>query len=62
MLLIASRRSGERRIDEVYRGRIGARASVWYVPDAGHTEALAAHPSAYAARIRAFFRSALVTG
>ena len=52
---------GERRIDEVYRGGSApVRASVR--PDAGHTEALAAHPSAYAARIRAFFRSALVTG
>ena len=54
VLLIASNDAGERQIDEVYRDRIGAGAALWYVPDAGHTKALATHPAAYAARVTAF--------
>ena len=36
-LLIASNASGERTIDQIYRDRIGRTASLWYLPDAGHT-------------------------
>jgi hypothetical protein len=33
VLLVASRRRGERTIDEAYRARIGERAQLWYVAD-----------------------------
>jgi pimeloyl-ACP methyl ester carboxylesterase len=58
VLLVASRRAGERRIDEAYRSRI-ASARLWYVADADHTEALRAHPRAYAARVLGFLDGAL---
>jgi pimeloyl-ACP methyl ester carboxylesterase len=58
VLLVASRRAGERRIDEAYRSRI-ASARLWYVADADHTEALRAHPRAYAARVLGFLDAAL---
>ena len=58
-LLIASGRRGERKIDVVYRDRIGAGATLWFVPDAGHTRALQKHPQAYAARALAFLATAL---
>ena len=60
VLLIASNRSGERQIDGVYRERIGEGATLWYVPDAAHTEALKVHPADYATRVRAFFGATLV--
>ncbi len=56
VLLIASSADGERTLDEVFRGRIGERAALWYVPDAGHTGALEERPDAYAARVAAFPR------
>ena len=59
VLLIASNRSGEQRIDRAYRARIGRGAALWYVPDAAHTAALSVHPAQYAARVRAFFNAAL---
>ncbi|HET6866636.1 MAG TPA: alpha/beta hydrolase [Solirubrobacteraceae bacterium] len=58
-LLIASGRSGERTIDSAYRDRIGVRASLWLVPDAGHTKALERHPQAYTERVTAFLANAL---
>ncbi len=58
-LLIASNRSGERTIDAAYRERIGARATLWFVPDAGHNLALQKHPQAYVARVTAFLATAL---
>ena len=59
VLLIASNASGERAIDQIYRDRIGRTASLWYLPDAGHTAGLSAHPAQYAARIDAFLAGAL---
>jgi pimeloyl-ACP methyl ester carboxylesterase len=59
VLLIASRRAGERRIDEAYRTRIGASAQLWYVADSDHTRALGSHPRAYAARVLGFLATAL---
>jgi hypothetical protein len=59
VLLIASNRSGEHRIDRVYRDRIGRGASIWYVQDAAHTAALSVHPAQYSTRVRAFFDAAL---
>lgn len=60
VLLIASRAPGERTIDAAYRRLIGRGARLWYVPDAAHTRALAAHPAAYAQRVLAFLNSPAV--
>ena len=59
VLLIASNAADERRIDEEFRRRIGEQASLWYVADAGHTQARDRHPAAYDARVAGFLRSAL---
>ena len=59
VLLIASNASGERAIDQVYRERIGRNASLWYLPDVGHTAGLSTHSAEYAARIEAFLTDAL---
>jgi dienelactone hydrolase len=58
VLLIASGAHDEHEIGEIYRGRIGARASVWFVGDAAHTKALERHPAAYAARVLGFLHQA----
>ncbi len=58
VLLVASNRSGELELDRIYRARIGTGASLWYVGDAPHTRALAAHPAAYAARVDGFLDNA----
>ena len=59
MLLIASNASGERTIARAYRDRIGSRASLWYLRDAGHTSGLSVHPGAYAMRVDTFLGRAL---
>ena len=59
VLLIASNAKGERAIDQIYRDRIGRNASLWYLPDAGHTGGLSTHPAQYAARIESFLARAL---
>jgi pimeloyl-ACP methyl ester carboxylesterase len=59
VLLIASNASGERTIDQIYRRRIGRDATLWYLPDAGHTGGLSTHPAQYAPRIESFLASAL---
>ena len=59
VLLIASGASNEHAIDNAYRQRIGANATLWYISDAGHTNGLATHPQAYAARVSAFLKAAL---
>jgi hypothetical protein len=59
VLLIASNANGERAIDEAYRARIGPRASLWYLPHAGHTAGLTTQPRAYAARVLAFLAAVL---
>lgn len=59
VLLIASNAGGERTIDQIYRERIGRKASLWYLPDAGHTAGLSAHPAQYTQRVTAFFAQAL---
>jgi len=58
VLLIASNRIGEATIDRALRRRIGARAALWSVDDARHTEAQRRHPAAYTARIDAFLAAA----
>jgi pimeloyl-ACP methyl ester carboxylesterase len=59
VLLIASNAHGEIQTDRAYAAAIAPRATLWEVPDAGHTKALATHPRTYAARVTAFLRSAL---
>ena len=59
VLLIASNKSGERAIDQAYRARIVPKASLWYLPDAGHTNGLRTHPQEYAARVQTFLAAAL---
>ena len=59
-LLIASNRKDERAIDEAFRARIGANATLWYVADAGHTQAFDTHRSTYIARLTRFFSQALL--
>lgn len=59
VLLIASNASGERTIDRVYRDRIGRNATLWSLPDAGHTGGLSTHPAQYATRIDSFLARAL---
>jgi uncharacterized protein len=59
VLLIASNASNERAIDNAYRQQIPAHATLWYIPDASHTNGLATHPQAYAARVGAFLKAAL---
>jgi pimeloyl-ACP methyl ester carboxylesterase len=58
-LLIASNRRFERHIDSVFRDRIGTHATLWYVADAGHTQAFARHPEAYRTRVLGFLADAL---
>jgi hypothetical protein len=53
-LLIASNRKDERTIDQKFQARIGANATLWYVADAGHTQALRTHPHAYISRTTRF--------
>jgi pimeloyl-ACP methyl ester carboxylesterase len=50
---------GERVLSEVYRERIGANATLWYVGDVGHCEALHRHPREYRDRVTAFLAAAL---
>ena len=59
VLLIASNAMCERAIDQIYRDRTGRNASLWYLPDAGHTGGLSTHPAQYAPRIESFLASAL---
>ena len=58
VLLIASNRPNERATDQVFRARM-RQASLWYLPDVGHTGGLRSHPDAYTTRVTAFLRQAL---
>lgn len=59
VLLIASNAPNEHTIDSAYRALIGPRATLWYVPDAGHTHAFNEHPQTYTTRVLTFLRSAI---
>jgi uncharacterized protein len=61
VLLVASGRTGERAMNEVFRTRIGPRASLWSVGDTGHTRALQRHPGRYSERVERFLAAALET-
>lgn len=58
-LLIASNASDELATDEAFSRRIGMHATLWSVPDAGHTKALITHPDLYRARVTSFLSDAL---
>jgi uncharacterized protein len=51
VVLIASGARDEYALARAYARRIGPSATIWHVPDAAHTEPLARHPAAYAARV-----------
>ena len=59
VLLIASNAANEHTIDSAYRGLIGPKATLWYVPDASHTNAFSQHPQTYTTRVLTFLRSAI---
>ena len=59
VLLIASNAANEHTIDSAYRALIGPRATLWYVPDATHTNAFGEHPQAYTTRVLTFLNSAI---
>jgi uncharacterized protein len=58
-LLIASGANGEFATDRAYSRRMGRHATLWYLPSAGHTQALAQHPDLYRARVTSFLADAL---
>ncbi len=58
-LLIASNAADERATDQAFQRRIGSDATLWYVPNAGHTKALAREPAVYRARVVSFLSGAL---
>jgi pimeloyl-ACP methyl ester carboxylesterase len=60
VLLVASNRRNEHRMNEVFRDRIGSRATrLWYLGDTGHTQGLARHPREYREHVLGFLESAL---
>jgi uncharacterized protein len=59
VLLIASNRRNERRIDAAFRARIGSHAQLWYLADTRHTQGLARHRESYKARVLALLDNAL---
>jgi len=59
VLLIASNNPGELTEDQAYCNQIGRNAALWYVPDAGHIEALITHPQDYTSRVKTFLNAAL---
>jgi peptidoglycan/xylan/chitin deacetylase (PgdA/CDA1 family)/fermentation-respiration switch protein FrsA (DUF1100 family) len=59
VLLIASNAPNEYKIDRHYAREIGRQARVWRVPDAGHTQAYATHPTAYRNRVLTFLAASL---
>lgn len=59
VLLIASNAPNERLIDQQFRRQIGRGASLWYVGDAAHTQALATHPAGYRNRVLGFLEHGL---
>jgi uncharacterized protein len=59
VLLVASHRRDELALDRAYATRIGRNATVWYVANAGHTQAFRIRPEAYAATVTAFLAHAL---
>jgi uncharacterized protein len=58
VLLIASNATNEHAIDSAYRALIGPSATLWYVPDATHTNAFGRHPQAYTTRVLTFLSNA----
>jgi pimeloyl-ACP methyl ester carboxylesterase len=59
LLISSDRRKGESDSNEVFRRSIGASATHWAIPDAGHTAGLRVHPAEYEARAVGFMDRAL---
>jgi len=59
VLLIASNAANEHLLDQRFAEAIGPPADVWFVPDAGHTQAYAAHPALYRRRVIGLLQAAL---
>ena len=51
LLLISGALGEEQAANEIWAARAGAGSSLWHAEDAGHTHALAAHPSEYERRV-----------
>ncbi len=60
VFLIATTQPDELAHDTAYRDAIGPNATLWYIPDAGHTQGLATHPVEYADRVTAFLAASLL--
>jgi hypothetical protein len=43
----------------IHLAGVGARATLWHLPDARHTNGLQTHPGAYTERVTAFLEGAL---
>jgi uncharacterized protein len=59
VLIIAGRPPGEIPVARFYRAAAPGSVQVWELPDTGHTRGLATHPSAWTARVTAFFDQAM---
>jgi fermentation-respiration switch protein FrsA (DUF1100 family) len=55
-----SHQAGESQLNPIYFEAAGGPKELWAIPDAGHTEGLAAHPDDYEARVIGFFDRALL--
>jgi hypothetical protein len=55
-----SHQAGEAQLNPIYFEAAGEPKELWVIPDAGHTEGLAAHPDEYEARVIGFFDRALL--
>lgn len=60
MLIAAGSRTSELEFDQYYAGLAGERATLWIVPNAGHTQGLSLYPDEYASRVTAFFSGVLL--
>lgn len=60
VLLVVSGAHDEYALARAYARRIGPSATVWHVPDAAHTEALARRRAAYSARVARVLKAAIM--
>ena len=58
-LLIASHAPNERFLNQRYKYASHGKATLWYLPDVGHTRGYMSHPRAYRGRVTAFLADAL---
>ncbi len=60
LLVAADKDDMEVRFNEMFAATLGERATLWIVPDAGHTRAFSRYPNEYEQRAIAFFDAALL--